>query len=109
MVLERIKIRSIGLLKIISFYSTKKSKNFKQKPTMGNSRRKFIRNMAAGSAAMALGGVAKGFSAKSYRRIIGANDHIRLAVIGANGRGSGMAAVFAKQPNTDVIYVCDVE
>ena len=65
--------------------------------------------MAAGSAAMAFGGVAKGFSAKSYRNIIGANDHIRLAVIGANGRGAGMAVVFAKQPNTDVIYVCDVE
>jgi hypothetical protein len=45
---------------------------------MGNSRRIFIRNVAAGSAAMAFGGVAKGFSAKSYRNIIGANDHIRL-------------------------------
>jgi len=76
---------------------------------MGNSRRIFLRNMAAGSAAMAFGGVAKGFSAKSYRNIIGANDSIRLAVIGANGRGAGMAAIFAKQPNTAVTYVCDVE
>ncbi len=76
---------------------------------MQNSRRIFIKHIAAGSAAVAFGGMAKGFTAKSYNRIIGANDRIRLAVIGANGRGSGMGAIFAKQPNTDVIYVCDVE
>src|ERR1700736_3476561 len=76
---------------------------------MGNSRRIFIKNIAAGSAVMAFGGIAKGLSAKSYRSIIGANDRIRLAVIGANGRGAGMGATFAKQPNTEVIYVCDVE
>jgi predicted dehydrogenase len=40
---------------------------------------------------------------------MGANDRIKVAVIGANGRGSGMAATFANQPNTEVIYVCDVE
>jgi predicted dehydrogenase len=76
---------------------------------MKNSRRRFIKNIAGSSAALALGGVGSSFTAKSYRRIIGANDHIRVAVIGANGRGSGMAATFARQANTDVIYVCDVE
>ncbi len=76
---------------------------------MKNSRRRFIKNLAGGSAALALGGVSSSFTANSYRRIIGANDHIRVAVIGANGRGAGMAATFAKQDNTDVIYVCDVD
>ena len=61
------------------------------------------------SAAVALGGMGLGFSAKSYSNIIGSNDRIRLAVIGSNGRGSGMGAIFAKQANTEVIYVCDVE
>lgn len=76
---------------------------------MENSRRQFIKNVAGSSAALAMGGIASGFSPKSYRNIIGANDRIRVAVIGANGRGAGMAATFAKQANTDIIYVCDVD
>ena len=76
---------------------------------MENSRRQFIKNVVGSSAAVAIGGIASGFSAKSYRAIIGANDRIRVAVIGANGRGAGMAATFARQANTDIIYVCDVE
>ncbi len=76
---------------------------------MTNSRRKFIKNIAGSTTAIAIGGIAAGFSPKSYRKIIGANDRIRVGVIGSNGRGSGMAATFAKQANTDVIYVCDVE
>jgi predicted dehydrogenase len=76
---------------------------------MKNSRRTFIKDVAGSSAAVALGGLGLGFSAKSYNNIIGANDRIKLAVIGANGRGAGMGAIFARQDNTEVIYVCDVE
>ncbi len=76
---------------------------------MENSRRRFIKNISAGSAAVAFGGIGLGLSSKSYGNIIGANDRIRVAVIGANGRGSGMAATFAKQLNTEVVYICDVE
>jgi predicted dehydrogenase len=76
---------------------------------MKNSRRKFIKNVTAGSAAVAFGGIGLGFSSKSYNNIIGSNDRIGIAVIGANGRGSGMAAIFAKQANTEVVYLCDVE
>lgn len=76
---------------------------------MDNTRRDFIKNITAGSAAVAFGGMGLGFSPKSYGNIVGANDKIRVAVIGANGRGSGMAATFAKQNNTDVIYICDVD
>ncbi len=76
---------------------------------MQNSRRKFIKNATASSAAVAIGGLGLGFTPESYRRIIGANDRIRVAVIGSNGRGAGMAATFAKQDNTDVIYMCDVD
>ncbi|MDQ3682737.1 MAG: Gfo/Idh/MocA family oxidoreductase [Bacteroidota bacterium] len=76
---------------------------------MKNSRRKFIKDVAAASAGVAFGGIGFGFTSKSYNNIMGANDRIRLAVIGANGRGSGMGAIFARQANTEVIYVCDVE
>ncbi|HEX7905595.1 MAG TPA: Gfo/Idh/MocA family oxidoreductase [Chitinophagaceae bacterium] len=76
---------------------------------MQDSRRKFIKNVSLGTAALAISKTGFGFSAKSYKRIIGANDRIRMAVIGSNGRGAGMAATFAKQDNTDVIYVCDVD
>jgi predicted dehydrogenase len=76
---------------------------------MKKSRRSFLKNIAKGSAAVAMGGMGMGFTAASYRRIPGANDRIRLAVIGANGRGAAMAPIFAKQENTDVIYVCDVD
>lgn len=76
---------------------------------MEKSRRDFIKNISASSAAVAIGGLGFGFAPASYRRIIGANDRIRVAVIGSNGRGAGMAATFAKQINTDVSYVCDVD
>ena len=76
---------------------------------MKKSRRSFLKNLAQSSAAVAIGGVGMGFSSKNYRKIIGANDRIRLGVIGANGRGAAMAPVFAKQANTEVTYVCDVD
>ncbi|MEK7720700.1 MAG: Gfo/Idh/MocA family oxidoreductase, partial [Bacteroidota bacterium] len=48
-------------------------------------------------------------SAKSYANIIGANDRIHVAVIGVNGRGNSMAGTFAKQKNTEVSCICDVD
>lgn len=72
-------------------------------------RRDFIKKASASSAAIAVGGTAFGFSAKSYANIIGANDKIRVATIGLNGRGSGMSGTFAKQKNTEVACVCDVD
>ncbi|HWS01461.1 MAG TPA: twin-arginine translocation signal domain-containing protein, partial [Prolixibacteraceae bacterium] len=66
------------------------------------SRRKFIEKVAASSAALTIGSVASGMSAKSYGNIIGANDRIRVAMIGVNSRGKSMSATFAAQKNTDV-------
>lgn len=65
--------------------------------------------MARGSAVLAVGGLGQSFGAKSYNRIIGANDRIHMAVIGCNGRGGAMAPIFAKQTNTEVIFICDVD
>ncbi|MEN9686797.1 MAG: hypothetical protein RLZZ28_2583 [Bacteroidota bacterium] len=76
---------------------------------MKKSRRVFIKNLAQGSLVIGIGGVGKTFSAKSYNRIIGANDRIHMAIIGTNSRGEAMAAVFAKQENTRVDFICDVD
>ena len=76
---------------------------------MDNSRRTFIKKVAAGSSAVALGGIGYGFSASSYSRIRGANDRIVMGIMGTNGRGKKMAANFALQDNTEVAYICDVE
>jgi len=73
------------------------------------SRRKFIKNVAASSAALAIGGLATGMSAKSYRNIIGANDRINVAMIGVNSRGNSMSRTFAGQKNASIACICDVD
>ena len=77
-------------------------------------RRDFIKKAGIATAAVTfgtkfMGSPVMGFTAKSYNRIIGANDAIRVGVIGVNGRGNGMAGIFAGQKNTSVSYICDVD
>jgi len=76
---------------------------------MEETRRNFIKKVAAGSSALAIGGVGFGFSAESYSRIMGASDRIIVGVMGTNGRGKSMAANFATRENTIVRTICDVE
>ena len=71
-------------------------------------RRDFIKKVAAGSAGLAIGGTALGFG-RDYSNIQGANDRIRVGIIGVNGRGNGMGRTFSMQPNTEVATVCDVD
>lgn len=73
------------------------------------SRRKFIKNTAAGTAALSLGGVLSGFSPKSYGNIIGANEKFRGGVMGVNARGLALAENFALQENCEVAYISDVD
>ncbi len=74
-----------------------------------NTRREFIKKTATGSAILLAGGILPGFSAASYRRIIGANDKIRASVMGVNSRGNALAQNFAYQTECDVIHICDVD
>ena len=76
---------------------------------MTKTRRSFIKKVAVGSSALAIGGVGYGFSAKSYSRIMGSNDRIVMGFMGTNGRGRKMAANFALRENTEVLYICDVD
>jgi predicted dehydrogenase len=55
------------------------------------------------------GGVGLGLlSAHSIGRVHGANDRIRVGIIGAGGRGRSVLTSFKKLPNVDLVAVCDV-
>ncbi|MBN9384807.1 MAG: Gfo/Idh/MocA family oxidoreductase [Chitinophagaceae bacterium] len=73
-------------------------------------RRDFIRKSLMGVTGLAIGGA--GFSARSYRSIIGSNDRINVAVIGIRGRG--MAHIDAwcslgKSHHVRVKTLCDTD
>jgi predicted dehydrogenase len=66
------------------------------------SRREFLKESAlAGAGAAVMGGLAPA-------RVLGANDKIRLALLGAGGRGQYDMSLFQKDPSVEVVAVCDV-
>lgn len=81
-------------------------------------RRDFLRT--AGTLSLALG-ASRGLSARSYARILGANERLQVAVIGVGGRGGRNVSVvsgrdepnFAKHPKkvtgTEIVALCDVD
>ena len=72
-----------------------------------NSRRTFLKQAALGGAGITLG--AMGFPAKSYGRIIGANDRVNFAIAGINSRGKALIKSALASPNTAITYLCDVD
>lgn len=73
------------------------------------SRRYFLQASAKTTAALSIGSLLPGISAASYRRISGANNRIRVAMMGVNSRGEHLARSFAKQADCEVAAVCDVD
>ncbi|MDO5523656.1 MAG: Gfo/Idh/MocA family oxidoreductase [Bacteroidia bacterium] len=72
------------------------------------SRRSFIKKSAIGAAGLAMGSTLN-MSAKSYSRIIGANDRLGVAIIGLGRRlGAFIEPIAMKQSNVQLIYLCDV-
>src|SRR4051794_25889998 len=66
--------------------------------TNGTSRRRVLRTA----------GYAAAFTAASYSKILGANDRIRLGLIGCGGRGRGVLGAFVRTDQVEVPAVCDV-
>lgn len=77
---------------------------------MENSRRKFIKQSAIAGAGFYLGTM--GMSAKSYGKIIGANDRVRVGVVGYSDRfRSSLLPSFLnhnKELNFDIVAVSDL-
>src|SRR5450432_603715 len=77
---------------------------------MEQSRRDFIKQTALATAAVYAGSM--GFSAKSYGNIIGANDRVRMGVVGFSDRfrGSHVPAFMNhyKELNFDIVAVSDL-
>ena len=55
-----------------------------------------------------LRGAAVSMTAASYSRVLGANDKIRLGLIGAGDRGQHDTGLFKTNPDVEVAAVCDV-
>jgi predicted dehydrogenase len=68
-------------------------------------RRDFIKT-GTGAGLAALGGIS--FFAKP-ERIFGANDRVRVAVVGLHGQGWSHVHQYAKMPDVEIAAVCDVD
>jgi predicted dehydrogenase len=66
------------------------------------SRREFMGQMLGGTTALAVSGLFPS------RRVLGANDRIRIGLIGAGGRGKEILKAALRCPNTEAVAVADV-
>jgi predicted dehydrogenase len=64
-------------------------------------RRRFLSTTAAASAGMIL--------ASSSRRVLGANEDIRVAIVGTGGRGGNHIDAFSKIKGARIVALCDVD
>src|SRR6185312_10691224 len=65
----------------------------------GVPRRQIFRAAAAGALA---------FTAGSYSRILGANDRVRMGIVGCGDRGRYVMGVFQKSPQVEFVAACDI-
>ena len=74
---------------------------------MNNSRRNFIKNATLGTAGITMAGM--GMPAKSYARILGANERVHIGVMGIRGMGFNHIKAYAGLENAEVVGLCDVD
>ncbi|QCW99487.1 twin-arginine translocation signal domain-containing protein [Aggregatimonas sangjinii] len=77
---------------------------------MSTNRRNFIKKTAIGAVGVTLGSTSvNAMSAKSYSKIIGANDRLNVALQGLGRRYGGyIPAIADKSNNIELLYLCDV-
>jgi predicted dehydrogenase len=76
---------------------------------MTHSRRDFIKTAALTTAGITVGGLANGMSARSYNRIIGANERLQVAIAGLGRRlDAYYEPISLKSSNVELMYLCDV-
>lgn len=67
-------------------------------------RRAFLKASGAAVAASTLS-----MSAQSYAKILGANERVNIALMGARSRGKALLDGFFTSPNCEVTHICDVD
>ncbi len=74
---------------------------------METNRRDFIKKTGVAAAGLVLGGMS--VSAKSYKRIMGSNDRIQIALVGLGRRMPAYVGPISKlSNNVELSYLCDV-
>ncbi len=77
---------------------------------MEKTRRDFLKKTAIGAAGLTIGGI--GMSARSYGNIMGANDKIKVGILGFSSRFQGSLGPaflkYAKEMNFELVTVCDI-
>ena len=68
---------------------------------ISTSRRRFLKNTSLASASLMLAGT------KASAEVFGANERLRIAVIGLNGRGKSHISGWLEQPNVEIAYLVD--
>ncbi|HSQ75229.1 MAG TPA: twin-arginine translocation signal domain-containing protein, partial [Bacteroidota bacterium] len=68
------------------------------------SRRDFLKHVGFGTASLSVG-----WDAKSYARILGANDRVQFGIIGLHGRAYAHMEAVKAATNATVTHVCDVD
>ncbi len=74
-------------------------------------RRKFVKGLAGSAAGMAVLGSSTGMFAKNYTNIMGANERLRIGVIGCGGMATGHMKALLKMKesdNVEIVTVSDV-
>jgi len=70
------------------------------------SRRDFLKRSAAAAGAVAAFAIS---GTRASGRVLGANDRVRIAVAGINGRGVSHLQAYAKAKNVEIAYLVDVD
>lgn len=70
------------------------------------SRRSFLKQSAVAAGAVATFTIA---GTKASGRILGANDRVRIAMTGVNGRGQSHMAAYGKMKDVEIAYLVDVD
>ena len=73
-------------------------------------RRDFVdQALAAATAALATGVTATVAPRAQAARVVGPNEKIRVAVIGVNGQGGGHVSEWLRNPDCDLVAICDCD
>lgn len=78
------------------------SPELKRRNPEPDSRRRFIRQTAQGAV-----GAGIALTAGNWQRVLGANDRIRLGVIGTGNRGQDVSNAFMKQEGLEIVALSD--